>query len=202
MGTFLNKINKILMSSSNRNNKIPNLQGFGQLIIGPPGSGKTVYCSGMSQMLKSIKRPFSVINLDPGNDNIPYDCAVDIKDLIQVEDVMNNLDLGPNGGLLYCIEFLEKNIEWLRKSIEPLIENGNYLLFDCPGQVELYTVHDSMRNTVLQLQKWNLRICCVHLIDSVLCQQPSSFIAAVMLSLSTSLQLELPHINVLSKIDL
>jgi GTPase SAR1 family protein len=133
-------------------------------------------------------------------------------------------------GLLYCIEFLEKNIEWLKKQIEPLskagkkknndilqknvicflslslslttIILGNYLLFDCPGQVELYTVHNSMKNIVLQLQKWQLRVCCVHLVDSVLCQQPASFIAAVLLSLSTSLQLELPHINVLTKIDL
>jgi len=29
---------------------------FGQLVIGPPGSGKTTYCYGMSQFLKAIKR--------------------------------------------------------------------------------------------------------------------------------------------------
>ncbi len=29
---------------------------FGQLVIGPPGSGKTTYCNGMSQFLQLIGR--------------------------------------------------------------------------------------------------------------------------------------------------
>ena len=31
---------------------------FGQVVIGPPGSGKTTYCNGMSQFLKLIGRLF------------------------------------------------------------------------------------------------------------------------------------------------
>ena len=29
---------------------------FGQLVIGPPGSGKTTYCNGMQQYLLSLGR--------------------------------------------------------------------------------------------------------------------------------------------------
>ncbi|KAH0453749.1 hypothetical protein IEQ34_018073 [Dendrobium chrysotoxum] len=32
------------------------MTGFGQVVIGPPGSGKTTYCNGMSQFLKLIGR--------------------------------------------------------------------------------------------------------------------------------------------------
>lgn len=40
------------------------------------------------------------------------------------------------------------------------------------------------------------------MVDSVICNQANTYISAVLLSLSAMLQLELPHINVLSKIDL
>lgn len=100
---------------------------FGQVVIGPPGSGKTTYCNGMQQFLSALKRPVCIINLDPANDNIPYDCDVDISELITLEDVMDNLQLGPNGGLLYCMEYLEANMDWL---VEKLKEHtGKYESF-------------------------------------------------------------------------
>ena len=71
---------------------------FGQLVIGPAGCGKTTYCNGMQQYLRLIGRTVSVINLDPANDSLPYDCAVDISDLVSLEQVMSQFDLGPNGG--------------------------------------------------------------------------------------------------------
>lgn len=47
-----------------------------------------------------------------------------------------------------------------------------------------------------------LQLTAVHLIDSHLCTDPGNYVSALLLSLSTMLHLELPHINVLSKIDL
>jgi hypothetical protein len=46
---------------------------------------------------------------------------------------MSSLTLGPNGGLMYCMEFLEKNMDWLMKQLSKY--KDHYLLFDCPGQV-------------------------------------------------------------------
>ena len=71
---------------------------FGQLVIGPPGSGKTTYCPGMQQYLRAIGRSAAIVNLDPANDALPYDCAVDISELVSLEEVMDQLKLGPNGG--------------------------------------------------------------------------------------------------------
>lgn len=45
---------------------------FGQVVIGPPGSGKTTYCNGLSQFLQLIGRKVAVVNLDPANDRLPY----------------------------------------------------------------------------------------------------------------------------------
>ena len=71
---------------------------FGQIIIGPPGSGKTTYCNGMQQYLQMTGRKVAVINLDPANDALPYDCSVDLADLVSLEAVMETYNLGPNGG--------------------------------------------------------------------------------------------------------
>ncbi len=42
----------------------------------------------------------------------------------------------------------------------------------------------------------------MHLVDSHLCADPAKYLAAVLLSLTTMLHLGLPHVNVLSKVDL
>ena len=36
---------------------------FGQVVIGPPGSGKTTYCKAMAEFLKSIGRKVTLVNL-------------------------------------------------------------------------------------------------------------------------------------------
>lgn len=80
-----------------------------------------------------------------------YECAVNIEALIKLEDVMPENSLGPNGGefciliflffvlfififgqinntisnetgLVYCMEYLEKNIDWLEFKLKPLLK--------------------------------------------------------------------------------
>lgn len=93
---------------------------FAQLVIGPPGSGKSTYCDGMQQFMSAIGRKCSVVNLDPANDHTSYPCALDIRDLVNLESVMADEELGPNGGVLYALEELEHNIEWLYKGLDAL----------------------------------------------------------------------------------
>ncbi|NWI43169.1 GPN2 GTPase, partial [Picathartes gymnocephalus] len=173
---------------------------FGQVVIGPPGSGKTSYCHAMRDFLGRLGRSVAVVNLDPANEALPCPCALDIGELVTLPDVMASLGLGPNGGLLYCMEYLEANADWLRDRLQQL--RGHYFLFDCPGQVELYTHHEALKNVFAQLAKWNFRLAAVHLVDSHYCTDPGKFISVLCTSLSTMLHVELPHVNVLSKMDL
>jgi hypothetical protein len=40
---------------------------FGQIVVGPPGSGKTTYCLAMRQQLEALGRKVAVVSLDPAN---------------------------------------------------------------------------------------------------------------------------------------
>jgi GTPase SAR1 family protein len=74
---------------------------------------------------------------------------------------MNEYGLGPNGAMLYCIEYLEANFDWLIEELDKLLEQdgGNgYVVFDTPGQVELWTNHDSLKNMVEKLVKMDYRV--------------------------------------------
>lgn len=51
--------------------------------------------------------------MDPANDNIPYEPAFDVRELVDVEEVMEREELGPNGGVLWAMEEIEANFEWL-----------------------------------------------------------------------------------------
>jgi len=175
---------------------------YGQVVIGPPGSGKTTYCHAMHQLLNELGRPCALINIDPANESVPYTADVNIADLIQLEDVMEAHRLGPNGGLVYCMEYLEKNLDWLLTKISSDLA-GKYLIIDFPGQVELYTHNNAVKNIVARLEKeGEVRLAAVHLVDSHYCADPSKFLSVCLTSLTTMLQVELPHVNVLSKADL
>lgn len=155
-----------------------------------------------------------MVNLDPATENIPYVCDINVVDLVSLEDVMEELKLGPNGGMIYCLEFLLTNREWLFEKIEAFLqqeaqgESSVCFLFDLPGQVELYTHSTVVKRLIGTLQtsfkerKRELRLAAVNLIDSFHCIDPYRFISVLVLSLSTMLRLELPHINLLSKFDL
>ncbi|GLB39372.1 putative conserved hypothetical ATP binding protein [Lyophyllum shimeji] len=114
---------------------------------------------------------------------------------------MEEHGLGPNGGMLYCMEYLEANFDWLEDRLKELGEDA-YILFDLPGQVELSTNHESMKRIVQKLTKIGLRLAAVHLCDAHYVTDASKYISVLLLSLRAMLHLELPHINVLSKIDL
>lgn len=129
----LNK-NKIDMDTSKL--KVQKLL-YGQLIIGPPGSGKSTYCHKITEFYKQLNRKVSIVNLDPANENMQYAADIDIMNLITVENVMENFSLGPNGALMYCMEFLETNFDWLLIKIKE--SPSNYFLFDCPGELEAST---------------------------------------------------------------
>ncbi|XP_011064923.1 PREDICTED: GPN-loop GTPase 2 isoform X2 [Acromyrmex echinatior] len=128
-----------------------------------------------------------------------YTPAADISELIKHEEVMSHFRLGPNGALVYCMEFLETNIKWLITKVLNL--KDHYLIFDCPGQVELYTHHKSVSQIAEKLNQNLVRLCSVHLVDSHHCSDPGKYLSSLILCTTVMLQIGLPHVNIMTKFD-
>ena len=69
-------------------------------------------------MEENLSRGHCLVNLDPANEEVGYPVDVDVRDLITLEDAMEEYKLGPNGAMLYCTEFLQTNFQWLQEKIE------------------------------------------------------------------------------------
>ncbi|KAF4551409.1 GPN-loop GTPase 3-like protein [Elsinoe fawcettii] len=176
---------------------------FGVLAIGPAGAGKTTFCSALIQHLRNNRRSCFYVNLDPAAEDFAYEPDLDIKDLISLQDVMEELQLGPNGGLIYCFEFLLENLDFLTDEIESVGEDY-LIIIDMPGQIELYTHVPILPSLVRHLTRGslNINLCAAYLLESTFVVDRAKFFAGTLSAMSAMLMLEVPHVNILSKMDL
>jgi GPN-loop GTPase len=150
------------------------------------------------------RRTIHVANLDPAAEVFLYEPLFDVRDLISVTDVMQELGLGPNGALVYAMEFLAENLSsWFHDELEQL-DDDEYLLLDCPGQLELYTHVPVMKTILDSVRLWGHdgRMVSVFCVDAAFLIDLPKFLSGSLLSLSAMIALELPHVNVLTKGDL
>ena len=173
--------------------------------MGPAGSGKSTLVSTLLHHAQVSNRSgMHAINLDPAAEHFDYEPILDVRDFIQLEDTMEDPDLkfGPNGGLVFCLEYLMENREWLEENLGNDGDTDEYLLLDCPGQIELYTHMNVFKQLAELLTGWNFRVGGLFLLDSHFMVDGAKFLSGSMAALSVMVNLEIPHINVLSKIDL
>ncbi|KAH9844068.1 GPN-loop GTPase [Rhodofomes roseus] len=175
---------------------------YAVLVTGPAGAGKSTFCGALMTHLQTARRTGHLVNLDPAADasSFEYEPAIDIKDLIGLDDVMTELGYGPNGGLVYCFEYLQQNMDWLEEELGGY--DDDYLIIDCPGQIELYTHHPFLPMLVRHLNRLGIRTCAAYLIESQFMEDKYKFFSGVLSAMSAMVNLEIPWINVMSKMDL
>ncbi|OKL60093.1 GPN-loop GTPase 3 [Talaromyces atroroseus] len=176
---------------------------FGVLVMGPAGAGKTTFCNAIIQHLQNTRRSCFYVNLDPAAESFQYEPDLDIRELITLEDVMEELELGPNGGLIYCFEFLMQNLDFLTEALDPLSEDY-LIIFDMPGQIELYThipLLPTLTNFLSRQGPLNISLCATYLLESTFVIDKAKFFSGTLSAMSAMILLEVPHINILSKMD-
>lgn len=170
------------------------------LVMGPAGSGKSSFCALYQNYCIAAKRTVHFVNLDPAAEDFKYEATLDVRDMIKLDDVMDQLDYGPNGGLVFCYEYLLENLSWLQERVDDY--EDDYLVIDFPGQTELFSHSHVVKDLVGHFQSWGYNMCGVYLLDSHFLSEATKFVSGCLSCLSTMIQMEIPHINVISKCDL
>ncbi|MCS7122265.1 MAG: ATP/GTP-binding protein [Archaeoglobaceae archaeon] len=161
-------------------------------VTGPAGSGKSTFVKEFSSFLSEKGYSVACINLDPATEPI-FKASKDVRDFVKAEEIMKKFSLGINGALMKSMQLIENFAEKLKV-------DADFVLYDTPGQMELFIYSESGRNVVRILS--DRFTVSLFLIDSSQAIEPENFIAAVMQNVIVSLRLSIPSLTVFTKSDL
>ena len=92
----------------------------------------------------------------------------------------------------------------MTEAIDPLSEEY-LIIIDMPGQIELYTHIPVVPTLVKHLTRTgalNVNLCAAYLLEATFVIDRAKFFAGTLSAMSAMIMLEIPHVNVLSKMDL
>ena len=172
------------------------------VVIGPAGSGKTTFCDVLSRHASIAKhRTLHCVNMDPAVVNVPYRVSFDVRDIATVADTQTADNLGPNGALVRCMENALLDDAWISDNFGQY--DDDYILFDFPGQVELFAQIPVVPQFVEKLQRGGYFVAVVFLLDaqSVIADS-HKYVSACLLALSAMVAVDVPFVSLLTKTDL
>jgi len=167
-------------------------------VTGTAGSGKSMLTSKILEYYQKNGVFASVLNLDPGVESLPYRPDVDVRDYVDIVQIMKQYDLGPNGSMIMANDLIASKIDDIQNEIHGV--NPDYLIVDTPGQIELFAYRASGPFFIQNIdagEKTN-----IFLYDGAMIASPTNFISISLLATSIKLRLGLPTINVMTKTDL
>jgi GPN-loop GTPase len=167
-------------------------------ITGTAGSGKSLLTSNLLQWYTDHDNSPITLNLDPAVSELPYIPDVDIRDHIDINNIIENYGLGPNGAIIMSHDLIGTKIQDIQLEVDEL--NPDYILIDTPGQIELFAYRSSGNYFISNFQADSK--VTIFIMDGVLISSPINFVSLSLLSASINLRLKTSQINVLSKRDL
>lgn len=167
-------------------------------MIGTAGSGKSKLTAAFGDWLQMSKQDVSLVNLDPGVLTLPYSPDVDIRNYVNIENLMQEYTLGPNGALVMAADLIADEIEQVSKDVEDL--KSDIVLVDTSGQMELFAFRASGPYIANELTKEPKGI--VYLFDAVFSVNPQNYVSNMFLATAVYNRFTLPQIHILSKCDL
>ncbi len=167
-------------------------------ITGTAGSGKSLLTSSLVSWYREKAQDAIAVNLDPGVLSLPYDPDVDIRNSIDIQQIMTDYSLGPNGALVFANDMIASKLSEIQEEIEST--TADFVVVDTPGQIELFAYRESGPFIAKGLEAESKVL--LFLMDSLVASSPTNFLSLALLATSVQLRMELPQLQVLSKTDL
>ncbi len=167
-------------------------------ILGTAGAGKSLMTHVLKDHLVGNEWDVVTVNLDPGAESLPYDPDVDVRNSVNLHELMDKYDLGPNGGLVLAADMIASKAPELLDEISDF--NADYVIFDTPGQMELFAYRPSGPFLVKQIGAADSAL--LFLFDSWLMGDAANFLSLMLLASSVKLRFGIPFLPILSKVDL
>ena len=167
-------------------------------VVGPAGSGKSTFTAAFREWMIKNEYETVVVNLDPGAEILPYTPDVDIRDIIDLNSIMKEYGLGPNGAQIVAADMIANFVEELKSEVDNY--EADYVIYDTAGQIELFAFRAASKFIVDYLGE--NRSMLAFLFDPALAKSPSGFVSLLILSSSVYFRFYIPFINILSKVDI
>jgi len=168
-------------------------------LVGTAGSGKSLLTASLEKWLVGSDLSVTVVNIDPGVESPPYTSDVDIREYVDYGEVMDTFGLGPNGALVASLDMAVGHVDDIREEI--IETERDYVLVDCPGQMELFAYRNSGPLMVSEI-KGDDPALSLFLLDSNIARTAAGYLSSMLLGLSINIRFGLPQQNVLSKSDI
>ncbi|GAA6013556.1 hypothetical protein JCM11491_002706 [Sporobolomyces phaffii] len=171
------------------------------IVIGMAGSGKTTLLQRINSHLHSNGSPPYVVNLDPAVMHLPFDCNIDIRDTVDYQQVMEQYNLGPNGGIMTALNLFTTKFDQVLSHIENRANSVDYVVMDTPGQIEIFTwsasgqiITDALASAVPTV--------VVYVVDTPRTTAPATFMSNMLYACSILYKTRLPFVVAFNKTDL
>ncbi|RPA75392.1 hypothetical protein BJ508DRAFT_418140 [Ascobolus immersus RN42] len=172
------------------------------ICVGMAGSGKTTFMQRLNAHLHTASEPPYILNLDPAVRTLPFSVNIDIRDSINYKEVMSTYNLGPNGGIMTCLNLFATKVDQVVGILETRANAGDIsrILVDTPGQIECF-VWSASGAILLDSIASSFPTVVAYIVDTPRTASPSTFMANMVYACSILYKTKLPMIIVFNKTD-
>lgn len=189
------------------------------IVIGMAGSGKSTFTSCLesyhgarkgkakeggdgedASQQEEEKAPYFV-NLDPAVSQLHYSPNVDIRDTIDYQRLMEEYNLGPNGGILTALNLFTTKFDQVLSILERRSNDVDHIILDTPGQIEIFTWSAS-GTIITDALATAMPTVVAYIIDTPRTLAPATFMSNMLYACSIMYKTKLPFIVVFNKTDM